>query len=614
MERTNTPNPLSSINVVRKSLRVLSKPHRRKLSLVAIIQVLLGGLDLIGVALVGALGALAVSGVQSRQPGNRINLILSQLHISDLLFQQQVAILGLLAAAVLVGRTFLSVLFTRRILFFLSRRGAEISAQLTYQLFNQPLLRIQSRTIQQNLFAVTSGVNAITMGVIGASVTILADFSLLLIIGVGLLVLNPIVALGTIGLFTAIAFILYVALHRRAQLLGNEEARLSVATNQKLIEALSAYRQMFVANRRGYYSQEISKLQIQSAEVMAETTFMPNISKYVIETTVVLGSLVLGAIQFWTQDATHAVATLTVFMAAGSRLAPAILRLQQGLIVIKGAVGQAELTLQLMDEVGSEPSPSNQVLSFNTRHPEFKGSVVLRDVSFTYPGSSEHVLDGVSVEIAPGEIIAIVGPSGAGKTTLIDIVLGLISPDRGEVLISNLKPSEAISEFSGAIAYVPQDIMISDGTVRENVVLGFDGLQVPQSQIDKALEIAQLSKMILGMTHGIDTRVGDRGTLLSGGQRQRLGIARALLTNPKLIVLDEATSALDGQTEADLSDAINQLKNDATIIIVAHRLSTVRTADQVIYLEEGKLKAKGTFEEVRRLIPDFEKQAHLMGL
>ncbi len=178
MERTNTPNPLSSINVVRKSLRVLSKPHRRKLSLVAIIQVLLGGLDLIGVALVGALGALAVSGVQSRQPGNRINLILSQLHISDLLFQQQVAILGLLAAAVLVGRTFLSVLFTRRILFFLSRRGAEISAQLTYQLFNQPLLRIQSRTIQQNLFAVTSGVNAITMGVIGASVTILADFSL----------------------------------------------------------------------------------------------------------------------------------------------------------------------------------------------------------------------------------------------------------------------------------------------------------------------------------------------------------------------------------------------------------------------------------------------------
>ena len=604
----------SNFNVIRKCLNVLSKQDKRKLSFVAIIQVLLGGLDLIGVALVGALGALAVSGVQSRQPGNRINMVLSQLHISDLLFQQQVAILGLMATATLVGRTFLSVLFTRRILFFLSRRGAEISAQLIFQLFKQPLLQIQSRTIQQNLFAVTSGVNAITMGVIGASVTILADFSLLLIIGVGLLILNPIVALGTLVLFSGIALLLYVSLHRRAQYLGNEEARLSVSTNQKLIEALGAYRQMFVANRRGFYSQEISKLRVQAADVMAETTFMPNISKYVIETTVVIGSLLLGAIQFWTQDASHAVATLTVFMAAGSRLAPAILRLQQGSIVIKGAVGQAELTLELMDEVGSEHARSDQVAEFNTDHPEFHSSVMIKEVSFTYPGSSEQVLCGITMNIAPGEIIAIVGPSGAGKTTLIDTILGLIAPDSGEVLISHSKPSEAIAKFSGAIAYVPQDILISDGTIRENVALGFDVNQVPQARIEKALEIAQLAQMISAMPDGINTQVGDRGTMLSGGQRQRLGIARALLTNPKLIVLDEATSALDGQTEADLSEAINQLKNNATIIIVAHRLSTVRTADQVIYLEAGKIKAKGTFDEVRKLIPDFENQAHLMGL
>lgn len=607
-------HPLTSLNVIRKSLGVLSKRDKRKLSIVAIVQILLGGLDLIGVALVGALGALAVSGVQSRQPGTRINLVLSQLHISDLLFQQQVAILGTLAAAALVGRTFLSVLFTRRILFFLSRRGADISAQLISLLFRQPLLQIQSRTIQQNLFAVTSGVNAITMGVIGASVTMLSDFSLLLIIGAGLLVLNPLVALGTLVLFTLIAFILYISLHRRAQFLGNEEARLSVTTSQKLIEALGAYRQMFVANRRVYYSQEISKLRIQAANVMAETTFMPNISKYVLETSVVVGSLVLGAIQFWTQDASHAVATLTVFMAAGSRLAPAILRLQQGAIVIKGAVGQAESTLKLMDEVGSETTLIENISRFNANHKEFSSSVILKDVSFTYPESSEKVLNGISIDITPGEVVAIVGPSGAGKTTLIDVILGLISPDKGDVVISNFKPSEAIAKFSGAIAYVPQDILISDGTIKENVILGFKPDEVPQIQIDNALEIAQLAKMISTMPEGINTQVGDRGTLLSGGQRQRLGIARALITNPKLIVLDEATSALDGQTEADLSEAINQLRDDATIIIVAHRLSTVRTADQVIYLDSGEIKAKGTFSEVRQLIPDFEKQAQLMGL
>lgn len=614
MKQFSSPSPLSNVNVIRKSLAVLSTRDKKKLKFVVAVQVLLGGLDLIGVALVGALGALAVSGVQSRQPGNRINLILSQLHISNIPFQQQVAVIGLLAAAALVGRTILSVIFTRRILFFLSRRGAEISADLTFRLLKQPLLQIQTRTNQQNLFAVTSGVNAITMGVIGSTVAILSDLSLLVIIGIGLLVLNPFVALGSFLLFSSIAIVLYLSLQRRAQSLGNEEARLSIATNQKVIEALSAYRQLFVGNRRAFYSQEISKLRIQAADVMAETTFMPNISKYVIETTVVVGSLLLGAIQFLTQDASHAVATLTVFMAAGSRLAPAVLRLQQGMIVIKGAVGQAESTLQLMDEVGMESLLSESVATFKTEHPQFQASVTLNNISFTYPGASKQTLRNIFLEVAPGEAIAIVGPSGGGKTTLIDIVLGLITPETGEVLIAGLKPLEAITLHSGAIAYVPQDILIADGSVRDNVVLGYEKGQVPQAQIEKAVDIAQLSKAISTMSDGLDTQVGDRGTLLSGGQRQRLGIARALLTNPKLIVLDEATSSLDGQTESDLSDAINQLKNQATIILVAHRLSTVRAADQVIYLDEGVIKATGTFDQIRKAVPDFEQQAQLMGL
>jgi ABC-type multidrug transport system fused ATPase/permease subunit len=207
-----------------------------------------------------------------------------------------------------------------------------------------------------------------------------------------------------------------------------------------------------------------------------------------------------------------------------------------------------------------------------------------------------------------------VGPSGAGKTTLIDIILGLITPESGDVLISGIKPSEAIVKHPGAISYVPQDILISDGSVKDNVVLGYDKSQVPQAQIEKALDIAQLSKVVSSMSNGLDTQVGDRGTLLSGGQRQRLGIARALITNPKLIVLDEATSSLDGQTESELSDAINKLKNQATVILVAHRLSTVRTADQVIYIAEGVIKATGTFDQIRAAVPDFEQQAQLMSL
>lgn len=606
---------LSNFKVVKKSIATLPPTDRKKLSFVAIIQIVLGGLDLIGVALVGALGALAVSGVQSRQPGDRVSFLLSSLHISELKFQQQFAVIGLLAASALIGRTFLSILFTRRTLFFLSRRGAKLSSDLIERLLQQPILAIQSRSNQENVFAVTSGVNAITMGILGAAVTVVADFSLLLIIIVGLLILNPTVALGTLLLFSSIGFILHKTLHKRAQKLGVNEARVSIATNQKVIEALNTYRQMFVSDRREYYSNEISNLRNEAAEIMAETTFMPNIGKYVIETAVILGALLLGAIQFWTQDASNAVATLTVFMAAGSRLAPAVLRLQQGSIIIKGAVGQANLTLELMDELSktTESEPSS-ISSFTAIHTNFKGKALIENVSFTYPGTNSPTIKDVSLEVKEGEVIAIVGPSGAGKTTLIDLLLGLLEPDHGSITISEKSPRQAIKLWPGAISYVPQDILISEGSILENVILGYDFSEVPFEQIEKSLEIAQLSDVVSRMHDGLQTQVGDRGMLLSGGQRQRLGIARALLSNPKLIVLDEATSSLDGQTEADFSQAITKMKNTATVILVAHRLSTVRTADQVIYVADGKIEAKGTFDQVREQVADFEKQAQLMGL
>jgi ATP-binding cassette, subfamily B, bacterial PglK len=605
---------LSNLNVIRRSLRILTKSDRKKLKLVIVVQIVLGGLDLIGVALMGLLGALAVTGVQSRQPGSRINTLLDQMNISDLLFQQQIAVIGLTAAFILIGRTYLSILTTRRTLFFLSRRGATISSDLTLKLLNQSLLKIQSRSIQENLFAVTSGVNAITMGVIGAAVTALADFSLLLIIGTGLLILNPIVAAGTFTLLSLTGLLLYKTLNRRARELGNQEARITVDTNQKIIEALTSYRQIFVSNRRAFYVSEIAALRKQAAEIMAETTFMPNIGKYVIETTVVIGSLLLGAVQFLTQDASEAVATLTVFMAAGSRLAPAVLRLQHGAIVIKGAVGQAEITLALMQDVGQSGTGHTETSTFQAEHSGFDPHVSVKDLSFKFPGASEPTLQNISIEVSSGSIIAIVGPSGAGKTTLVDILLGLLPPDSGEVLISGVRPIEAISTWPGAIAYVPQDILISSGTVLDNVAMGYEIGSVPMTQIVNALEVAQLSTFVSSLPAGIKTQVGDRGTLLSGGQRQRLGIARALLTSPKLIVLDEATSALDGQTEADFSEAINALKNRATVILVAHRLSTVRNADSIVYISEGIIKAQGTFDKIRLTVPDFEKQAQLMGL
>jgi ABC-type multidrug transport system fused ATPase/permease subunit len=223
-------------------------------------------------------------------------------------------------------------------------------------------------------------------------------------------------------------------------------------------------------------------------------------------------------------------------------------------------------------------------------------------------------LHSVHLQIDPGESVAIVGPSGAGKTTLIDLLLGVTSSSVGEILISGKKPKEAISASPGAIAYVPQEIVIIEGTIRENIALGFPIELATDERIAAALEISQRLALVAALPLGFDSQVGDRGTRLSGGERQRLGIARALFSNPKLIVLDEASSSLDAQTEAALSNAIQGLKGKVTVVMVAHRLSTVKQADQVIYLESGRLVMRGTFEEVRKIVPDFDKQAQLMGL
>ena len=211
-------------------------------------------------------------------------------------------------------------------------------------------------------------------------------------------------------------------------------------------------------------------------------------------------------------------------------------------------------------------------------------------------------------------MVAIVGPSGAGKSTLADVLLGIITPDKGSVLISGKPPAEATSSWPGAISYTPQNIMISDGTILENISLGFARDSYPMDAIVHSLEIAQLTSYVESLPDGIYTQVGENGVNLSGGQRQRLGIARAMFTHPKFLVLDEATSSLDGQTEADLSRAIQSIKGHVTVFLIAHRLSTIRFADVVHYMDKGRIIASGSFEEVRRAVKDFDNQANLMGL
>jgi ABC-type multidrug transport system fused ATPase/permease subunit len=600
-------------HVTRIALEALQPADRRKLKLIVVVQICLGLLDLLALALVGLLGSMAVKGITSPPQASEINLFLLR-NLGVISFQKQVAIIGLIAAFFLIGRTAITMYLTRRTLFFLSLKSAVLTANLVRKLLSKDLLTVMSKSRQETLFALTGGVNMIFVGLLGAGIQILADASLMILMTVGLFVVDPLISIASIALFGSISALLYFLMHTKAAKLGDERTELNIESAEKIIEVMDTYREAVVRNRRTFYSDKISNLRMNLARAEAEIAFMPSVSKYVIEISVVIGALAICGLQFAIKDAIQAVATLAVFMTAGTRIAPAILRLQQSAIAVKTALSSASPSIRLLESLkGESLLESTYSNIIETDHSDFVSRVEFKNVSFSYPGE-KFALTNINFEINPGEFVAVVGASGSGKTTLVDLLLGILIPTSGEVTLSGVTPHEAIQGWPGAISYVPQDVLLIKGSVKENVGLGYDASSLKSTVLEDALLAASINEFVNQLPNGVNTNIGDGGQKLSGGQRQRLGIARSLITDPRLLVLDEATSALDGQTESDISNTLFSLRGKRTVVVIAHRLSSVRNADSVIYMDKGQILAKGNFEQVRSAIPDFDSQAKLMGL
>lgn len=595
------------------SLRLLSTRDRKLVYSVIAVTIFFGLMDLVGVMLIGAIGSLSVTGVSSGQTGNRVGRLLQSLNIETYSLQTQVGILGTLAALTLISKTILSLIFTKKSLFFLARRGAMISANLVKKYFSLPVSRINSRSAQESIYALTAGVNYVMVGVIGVWMSLISDISLLLILGVGLFFVDATTAFGATVIFASVATILHHQMHHKVKAIGERQSYLNVVGSQRIFEAVNSYRELLVRDRRGYYAGQIAQNRYQLADGTANITFMQNISKYVLELTLVASALLLAFYQFNTTTASRAIAVVTIFIAASTRITPAVLRVQQGLIQIKANLGQAKPAVSLMEELRSLNEVADSSKELLRDHKDFVSNVTAADITFHYVSGKE-VLQKIHLEVKPGEFVALAGGSGAGKTTLVDVILGALEPQKGKVLISGLEPIKAFSKWPGAVSYVPQDSPIIDGTLRENLGLGYPPSLLTDEICWEVLALARLDDFIRSLPDGLDTQVGDRGTRLSGGQRQRLGIARSLVTRPKLLILDEATSSLDGLTESEISESLRKLKGDVTLIVIAHRLSTVVDADRIYFLDSGVVRAVGTFDELKTISPEFRVQAELMGL
>ena len=607
---------------VEKAFALLTKRDQRILFIATGLQMLLSLLDLAGVLLLGLVAASA-AGTATGTPLSVGGIsALGNLLPTD---TTAIIVMAFIAAILLVSKSILSLFLTRRIFRFIANRQAMIASGIAERFLNRPLLELQVRSSQETTIALTSGINAITIGILGPAIVIGAEIALVSSMAVGLIFIDPLVALFTVVFFGSVTLLLQGLLGNWAQSLGQRQATAEIGSMASIQDALQTYREVSVAGRRRLFISRFQGLRWEAANVQADTYILNQVGKYVFEISLIFGGGLLVFIVSVTRDVTAAVAIITVFLAASSRIFPSLMRLQTSMGGIRNSAGSADYTYRLIDalvdaEANYTPAKVAETTAkeFNAAiHAEFPGfnaAVECSDVALQYPLADRPALSNVSLSITAGQSVALVGSTGAGKSTLADVILGVLLPNSGDVKISGLPPIEVVQKWPGAMAYVPQDVKVLSGTVRENVALGIPSADIDDFLVWEALERAHLADFLAQDRLGIETPVGENGVRLSGGQRQRLGIARALYSRPRLLVLDEATSALDAETEKAITDTLDSLVGEVTLIVIAHRLATVRNCNQVIYLHDGQIASSGSFEQVRSAVPDFDSQAKILGL
>jgi ABC-type multidrug transport system fused ATPase/permease subunit len=598
-------------NPIWKVFSILNKVDRVKIVIITVFQIGFNLIDLVGIALFGVLGSLAVTGTSSRENGDRVTQVLVFLNLDNYSLQSQAAILGSFAASLLVMKSLISLYFTRKTMYFLSVRGAMITKDLTSKILSLPLEKIQTRSLQENVYALTGGIGNLTNNVLGSFILAIADFSLVLIMLIGLFYVDPMISVMTLLIFGGVALTLYFSLHGKAKELGDYRARMNHKSLELIQEVFDSYREIFVGNKRDFYINQISNQQSGLARNTAQVVFLPNISKYVLEISIIIGTVAISAFQFIRSDAAQAAATLTIFLASSTRIGPAILRIQQSGIQITNNLAAVKPSLELINELNALKNENAAPSKFSRNHGDNWGNILVKNVSFQYKGSQNQSLKNIDIEIPFGKVISVVGKSGAGKTTLIDVILGINNPTSGSVTISGRKLSGIYEDYPGSFAYLPQNSIIINGTIRDNICMGYDEGQISSQEVIEALDKAHLLNFVNQLPNKLDTYIGDRGSKLSGGQRQRLAIARALITKPRILFMDEATSALDNETEMEISKTIEDLRGTTTVILIAHRMRTVKNSDLILYMENGEIVAFDDFEKFRKKVPNFEKSTDL---
>ena len=608
------------LETIRTTWKFLSRRQRFKYVALMVAQGGTNLLDLVGIAAIGLLTmAVATGAIDFDFRGlYRVSV--------DTTTPSLVVALVMFAAFSFLAKALFNLLLSLALIRYMAVIEVEASRRLAEHLLKGSLSELRKYSQSDIHYAVNASTSSMYSGVLTAISNLVTGAGLMFMILGTFFLLNPLAASVVAAYLLVMVVSIQFLIGGRLKKIGRDVNKGTVRATSTILDSVRSFREVSVLGKQDFFLQRFVDARRLLATTKANSVVLSSVPRLVIEQGLMLGVLAFVSWQVTSQDVSTGLASVGVFVIGSVRIIGAVIPVQNAYSSLKTTVVKAELAQRLHQEVQAkrneqaqalgalesvEPSPEDVLFSASRA---IRGlGIEVRDVAFTYPGSDRPAVQEINLFANPGGFVALVGPSGAGKTTLADLILGLNIPDAGRVSVEGCNPIEIRAKFPGLISYVPQKPGMVTGSIAENVALGCPHAEINYEWVWECLRLAALDKLIREIPDGIHASIGKHGDQLSGGQLQRLGLARALYSKPRLVILDEATSALDAGSEAAVSKNIRELGESVTLIVIAHRLSTIQHADCVYVVDEGKIIASGPFNTLRKTVPMIEEYVRLMS-
>jgi len=590
-----------------KQLFILFTPSQRKhFFVLQILVVLMAVMEILSVASIIPFMALVGDINQLQQ-----DTIIAQVYqVSRITSESQfVFLLGVSVLVMLFVAAMISMFATWRLSMFATKVGAEISDKLYTHYLKQDWLFHTTGSSAQLTKKIATETLRVTIGIVMPLMQMNARIVLALFMGLAIFAYDPKVAIIGLGVFAIAYFILFKVVRIRLQRNGEVISEVNEQRFRLMNEGFGGIKDVLLLGRDNDFIKRFNQTGRTLAYSQGTNNALTQVPRYFMEL-VAFGSmiaLILYLIANHDGRLSIILPILSVYALVTFKLLPAFQQIYASIATIKGNIAAFKSIQQdLNDSTKTKPEMPNPKQS--DLRP--KQQISLENVTFSYPGKVEPTLNQLNISIPVNSVIGIVGPSGSGKSTLIDILLGLIEPQQGQLKIDNtIINTKNCRSWQNTIGFVAQSIFLSEGTISENVAFGIPQDQIDLEQVQQALKLAHLTELLQSLEQGVHTKVGERGVQLSGGQRQRIGIARALYHEAEVLVFDEATSSLDGITEKMIMEAIHDFSGQKTIIMIAHRLKTVQKCDQIFFIDKGQVVDQGTYQELIKSNEHFKNMA-----